>query len=280
MKTFAKNLLVLLGVLAVLLACKGGKSYPDSEEGLKQLSTDLSAADGDDAEKMGKNLALPDAQKFFTATFGPELGAQLATELGGRTEARTIHTFFKAGKAKDEPRSGRKALEATRKPNASEAAIAMKPDAITPPTWSSRERRSAAACGRLATPRRLRHLGSQAEGSSLPTSCRRRISDALGRLARVRQILSQGVVEFEVSHRCSCASLLRSDPLAVVSVPPAPAPSRRQPLRLRLYRDAVALKKNGRGRGEHRRLRSRRRRGCAHLAAAQARASWRGARRL
>jgi hypothetical protein len=101
MKTLAKKLLVLLGVLAVLLACKGGKSYPDSEEGLKQLSTDLSAAEGDDAEKMGKNLALPDAQKFFTATFGPELGGQLATEYSADVpKLGTIHTFFKAGKAK------------------------------------------------------------------------------------------------------------------------------------------------------------------------------------
>lgn len=104
MKTFAKKLVLLVGLLVVLLACKkfmGGKSYAEGEEGLKQLATDLSAAEGDDAEKLGKDLALPDAQKFFTTTFGPELATQLASEYATDVpKLGTIHQFFKAGQAK------------------------------------------------------------------------------------------------------------------------------------------------------------------------------------
>jgi hypothetical protein len=104
MKTFAKNLLLITFLLGVLLACKnlmGGKSYPDGEQGLKQLATDLSAAEGDEAQKLGKNLALPDAKKFFTTTFGPELGDQLATEYAADVpKLGTISGFFKAGQAK------------------------------------------------------------------------------------------------------------------------------------------------------------------------------------
>jgi hypothetical protein len=104
MKTFAKNLLVLVGLLGALLACKnlmGGKSYPDGEAGLTQLATDLSSAEGEDAEKLGKNLGLEDPGKFFSATFGAELGPQLASEYATDVpKLPTIHMFFKAGKAK------------------------------------------------------------------------------------------------------------------------------------------------------------------------------------
>lgn len=100
MRMFAQKLLLLVVLLAALIACKK-KSYPEGEEGLKQLATDLSAAEGDDAEKMGKELALPEPEKFFTATFGPEVGPQLASEYSTDVpKLPTIHTFFKAGKAK------------------------------------------------------------------------------------------------------------------------------------------------------------------------------------
>lgn len=101
---FARRFSLLVALLVVLLGCKklmGGKSYPESEEGLRQLATDLSSGEGEDAEKLGRELALPDAQKFFSGTFGPELGPQLASEYATDVpKLPTIHMFFKAGKAK------------------------------------------------------------------------------------------------------------------------------------------------------------------------------------
>jgi len=96
-----RALLMLVGLLFVLLACKKGKTYPDSQDGLKQLATDLSAASDDDSAKMGKELTLPNADKWFAATFGPELGPKLATEYSSEAaKLPTIGSFFKAAKAK------------------------------------------------------------------------------------------------------------------------------------------------------------------------------------
>ncbi len=92
--------LSLMGLLVVLLACKflpgGGKSYPDSSDGLKQLAADLTVASDSQGAKMGTNLALPDASAFFTKTFGAEMGAKLAGDYA--TEApklASIQSFFK-----------------------------------------------------------------------------------------------------------------------------------------------------------------------------------------
>ena len=102
--SFASRLVLLVGLLVALLACKklmGGKSYPDGEAGLTQLATDLTNAEGGEAEKLGKNLALPDPYKFFTTAFGPTEGGILALEYDREVpKLGTIHMFFKAGKTK------------------------------------------------------------------------------------------------------------------------------------------------------------------------------------
>lgn len=98
-----RALVLMLGLMAVLLACKmiGGKSYPESEEGLKQLATDLAAASDSDGAKMGKELALPDANAFFTKTFGAEHASQLAADYATDVpKLGTIGGFFKAAQAK------------------------------------------------------------------------------------------------------------------------------------------------------------------------------------
>lgn len=95
---------LMLALAATLLACKmlgGGKSYPESEEGLKQLATDLSAASDSDGEKMGKDLALPDPNAFFTKTFGAENASKLAADYATDVpKLGTIGSFFKAAQAK------------------------------------------------------------------------------------------------------------------------------------------------------------------------------------
>lgn len=98
-----RALVSCLLLLIVLVACKmmGGKSYPESEEGLKQLATDLGSASDGDAEKLGKDLALPDATKFFTTTFGAENASKLASDYATDVpKLGTIGGFFKAAKAK------------------------------------------------------------------------------------------------------------------------------------------------------------------------------------
>jgi hypothetical protein len=95
MSQLLKRLSLIVLVIACLLACKKDKKYPDGEEGLKQLATDLMAADGDDAKKMGENLKLPDPAKFFGDTFGPELGAKLAADYAAdAAKLPDIKTFF------------------------------------------------------------------------------------------------------------------------------------------------------------------------------------------
>lgn len=99
MKPYSRALFLLL-VLTTLLACKmlGGKTYEDSPEGLKQLATDLSNAKKSDAEKMGKALALKDPNKFFTETFGAELGPKLAADYAtDSVKLPGIQAFFTMG---------------------------------------------------------------------------------------------------------------------------------------------------------------------------------------
>ncbi|GMV17373.1 MAG: hypothetical protein HS104_11815 [Polyangiaceae bacterium] len=95
---------LMLGLALTLLACKmlgGGKSYPESEEGLKQLATDLSTASDSDGEKMGKDLALPDPSGFFTKTFGADNASKLASDYATDVpKLGTIGSFFKAAQAK------------------------------------------------------------------------------------------------------------------------------------------------------------------------------------
>jgi hypothetical protein len=94
-------LVMLMGLLFTLLACKKEKSYPEGKDGLKQLATDLSAASGSDATKMGEALAIPEPDKWFAATFGPEMGPKLATEYAGeKAKLSSIGTFFTLAKVK------------------------------------------------------------------------------------------------------------------------------------------------------------------------------------
>ncbi len=96
-----RALVLLIGLLLVLLACKKTKSYPETPEGLKQLATDSSAASGDDAKKMGEALALPEPDKWYTATFGPELGPKLASDYAvEKVKLSSIGSFFILAKAK------------------------------------------------------------------------------------------------------------------------------------------------------------------------------------
>src|SRR5262245_56899975 len=94
-------LVMLIGLLFALLACKKEKSYPEGKDGLKQLATDLSEASGGDATKMGEALALPEPDKWFAATFGPDMGPKLATEYAGeKAKLGSIGTFFTMAKIK------------------------------------------------------------------------------------------------------------------------------------------------------------------------------------
>jgi hypothetical protein len=102
-------------LLLALLACKKLKgedseatpaaapaaAYEEGPDGLKKLAQDLTTKDAAEAEALGKTLALPDAQKFFTETFGPELSGQLATDYAGEVgKLGTLHGFFKMNQAK------------------------------------------------------------------------------------------------------------------------------------------------------------------------------------
>lgn len=93
------TLLSMVALLCVLLACKmmgGGKSYPDSTDGLKQLATDLRSADAAEGAKIGKDLALPDPSAFFSVTFGAEHAAKLASDYAVDVpKLPTINGFFK-----------------------------------------------------------------------------------------------------------------------------------------------------------------------------------------
>ncbi len=82
-------------VLAVVLCACGSKdaktggaapvkAYPGTADGLRALVTDAMAAARDgrdaDANAIGASLELPNADAWFAATFGPEVGGRLAVE--------------------------------------------------------------------------------------------------------------------------------------------------------------------------------------------------------
>ncbi|MCA9595501.1 MAG: hypothetical protein KC776_19435 [Myxococcales bacterium] len=94
----------LLFLVVTLLACKmlkGQKSYEGNVAGLTQLATDLSNAKKSDAQDMGKALALPDPTAYFSATFGPDLGGQLATEYASEAaKLPSVQAFFILNKLK------------------------------------------------------------------------------------------------------------------------------------------------------------------------------------
>lgn len=72
--------LALCLVLA-LAGCKHARSYPDTPDGLKDLIGDVRSG-----SVSGDELKLPDAERWFTDTFGdPELAARLAGDLAKRT---------------------------------------------------------------------------------------------------------------------------------------------------------------------------------------------------
>lgn len=101
MRSAFRDWMLLFVLLAALLACKKGKSYPDGEEGLKQLGSDFLSADESDGKKLGEGLKLPKPAEWFSATFGPELGAKLAADYDAEAaKLATIRLFFVAGKAK------------------------------------------------------------------------------------------------------------------------------------------------------------------------------------
>lgn len=102
MRLFWSRLSVVVLLLAVLLACKKAKSYPDGEAGLAELANDLAAADSDGAKKIAESLKLPKPAEWFNATFGPELGPKLAADYEKEAvQLPTIQGFFIAAKAKN-----------------------------------------------------------------------------------------------------------------------------------------------------------------------------------
>jgi len=102
MRLFSGRLAVVVLLLVALLACKKSKSYADGEAGLGELANDLAAADADGAKKIAESLKLPKPAEWFSATFGPELGAKLAADYEREAvQLPTIQGFFIAAKAKN-----------------------------------------------------------------------------------------------------------------------------------------------------------------------------------
>ena len=81
--------IVIVALLIALVACKkdgasAPKSYPDTAEGFDAFARDLVDTIKTDRKAdfmvRAKQLALPDANAWFTRVFGPETGARLLAE--------------------------------------------------------------------------------------------------------------------------------------------------------------------------------------------------------